>query len=231
MKIIEVSKLTCDEFDELDRNLPVIVPVGLLEAHGSSLTLGLDIITAEHFAQKICEETQAVLMPAIAYGFADEMREYPGTIGMRGETLALLAADLCEALCSFGFKKIIFLSGHGGNNRAIEMGFEKAWDKYPDLKPACWSWWGPAGITIHHADKKEAEFAVLTGAPFFRERARDYEFKRPWHKVRSRYAYQPRTGGVNGSPSQANPSDSLEDYQRILSLLVNKVNEAKDDRD
>lgn len=221
--------LTGDELNAVDRELPVIIPIGLIEAHGPALTLGLDVHTAEHFARKVCEATGAILMPAVPYGYADQNREYPGTVGLRPETLAAMVADVCEAICFHGFRKIIFISGHGANNAAVDLGFERAWRAYPDLKPACWAWWAPAGLSIHHADKSETEFAMLTGAPVYLDRARDVTFQKPWHQVRSRYAYQPESGGVNGTPSQADARASRADYQRALECLVASVERAKRD--
>ena len=76
--MIEWIKLTSDEINKLDRKLPVIVPLGLIEAHGPHLAVSVDIDSAEYFARNVAEKTGAILAPSIAYGFADEMAEYPG---------------------------------------------------------------------------------------------------------------------------------------------------------
>ena len=67
--MIEWSKLTDPEIDALDRNLPVILPVGLIEAHGAHLESGFDSYSAEYFSRWLCEETGAILLPPIPYGF------------------------------------------------------------------------------------------------------------------------------------------------------------------
>ena len=103
--MIEWVKLTGDELAGVDRQLPVIVPLGLVEAHGSHLTLGLDIDTADYFARAVARKTGAILAPLIAYGFADAMREYPGTVGVTAETLALVVHDIAEIFCFHGFLK------------------------------------------------------------------------------------------------------------------------------
>jgi len=228
--IIEWARLTDQELTQVDRELPVILPTGLVEAHGPALTLGLDNDTAEHFARMVCEATGAILLPNIPYGYAAEMAEYSGTVGVRLETFAALLADICISLCSHGFRKIIVLCGHGANTKAADLAFERVWERYPDLKPACWAWWTVAGVDLHHADKGETEFALLTGSPVYMDRARDYQFSKPWHLVRSRAAYQPESGGINGYPTQARGEDSRADYEKVLSTLIQKVNQAKEDR-
>jgi creatinine amidohydrolase len=229
--LIEWMKLTGDELAAVDRQLPVIVPVGLVEAHGPHLTLGLDIITADYFARRVADETGALLAPALPYGFADAMREYPGTVGVTAETLARVVRDLAEMFCFHGFCKQIYLSGHGANKLGCELGFHQAWRRYPGLKPAYWNYWTEAGLTsIHHADKGETEIAMAVGAPVYMERVRDWTFQKPWHLVNSRYAYQPESGGVNGAPSTADPAAGERMREAIVAALVSKVEQAIVDR-
>ncbi|MGH3749706.1 MAG: creatininase family protein, partial [Micromonosporaceae bacterium] len=157
------AELTSDELRQLDRQLPVVVPMGLVESHGPALTLGFDNDSAEHFARVACARAGAVLMPTMPYGFADEFREYPGTVGVSMDTLGHVVADLCAQIRRHGFHKIVFLAGHGANVRASQLGFERAWTRHPDLKLACWTWWGVVDLPIHHADEVETSFALLLG--------------------------------------------------------------------
>ena len=101
--LTEWSRLTSSEIPALAKDLPVIIPIGLIEAHGPHLTLSVDVDTAEHFGRAIAEKTGAILAPTIPYGFADEMREYPGTIGLRPQTLMAVVADVVEMFCFHGF--------------------------------------------------------------------------------------------------------------------------------
>lgn len=219
--------LTSDEVKSLDRNLPVIVPLGLIEAHGHHLSLGLDNDAADYFSQRIAEATGAILAPTIYYGFADAMREYPGTIGVTVETMSLVIRDIAVKFCQQGFNKQIYLSGHGANKLACELGFHKAWESAPDLKPVYWNYWSEAGFTqIHHADKGETEIALAIGSPVHMERARDYTFEKPWHLVSSRYQYQPETGGINGFPTAAELSEGERMRDEIVLRLCEKVKAA-----
>ncbi len=85
--MIEWITLTSDEIAAVDKRLPVIVPLGLVEAHGPHLPLSVDVECGSYFARRVAEESGAILAPALPYGFADEMREYPGTVGLKAETL------------------------------------------------------------------------------------------------------------------------------------------------
>ena len=229
--MIEWSKLTSDELEGVDRQLPIIIPVGLVEAHGSHITLGLDNDTAHFFARRAAEDTGAILAPAINYGFADAMAEYPGTVGVSAETLALVVRDIARMFCAHGFKKQIYLSGHGANKLGCELGFHKVWRDVAQFKPAYWNYWTEAGLTsIHHADKGETEIALAIGATVYMDRAQDVSFTKPWHQIRSRYTYQPESGGVNGYPSQADLATGVEIRETIIAALKSKVDAAIADR-
>ncbi len=225
--MIEWTHLTSDEIKTLDRNLPVIIPLGLIEAHGQHLSVGLDNDTADYFSRRIAEAAGVILAPTIFYGFADAMWEYPGTIGVTAETLSCVIHDIAVMFCQQGFKKQIYLSGHGANKPACELSFTKAWSRYPDLKPAYWNYWSEAGFTnIHHADKGETEIALAIGSIVHMDRARDDTFNKPWHQVYSRYKYQPETGGINGFPTQADPLEGERMREEIVLRLSARVREA-----
>lgn len=229
--MIEWARLTHEEAAAVDRNLPVIIPVGLIEAHGPHLTLGLDSDTADYFSRRVAEATGAVLAPVIHYGFADAMREYPGTVGVSAETLACVVRDVSVMFYCHGFKKQIYFSGHGANRIGCELGFYKVWAAHPDFKPAYWNWWTEAGIAgIHHADKGETEAAMAVGSPVYMERVRDYRFRKPWHMVYSRFAYQPESGGINGEPSLADPAQGEIIKEQVIRVLSGKVRDAISDR-
>lgn len=223
----EWLKLTSNEINLLDRNIPVLVPLGLVEAHGPHLAVSVDIDTAEYFCRKVAEETGAILAPCLPYGFADEMREYPGTLGVSAETLMKIIQDLCVRLCEQGFKKIIFITGHGANKTSCELAFYKVWEKYPDFKGVCWNWWSDCGITgIHHADKGETEVAMAVGTRSEMKLVKDFAVKKPWYKIRSRYELDSESGGINGKPSEANLDNGIKIRDKATKELILKVSNA-----
>jgi len=225
--MIDWLKLSSKQVAALDKNLPVIVPIGLVEAHGPHLAVSVDIDSCTYFAKEVALRTGAILAPALPYGFADEMREYPGTLGVSADTFMLVIKDLCFQFCQQGFKKVIFITGHGANKTPCEMAFYAVWEKYPDFKGVCWNWWSDCGITgIHHADKGETEVALALGTPSFMEAVKDFKVKKPWYKIRSRYALDPESGGINGNPSEADIENGRKVVEKAVEALTAKVLEA-----
>jgi len=222
--VIEWIKLTSDEITDELRRLPVIIPIGLIEAHGPHLPLSVDLDTADHFSRRVAENSGAILAPMLSYGFADEMGEYPGTIGLRPDTLISVVDDICRHFCRTGFKNLIFLSGHGANKGPVELAFWRTWEAYPDLKAVYWNYWVEAGLNhIHHADQGETEIAMAVGTETRMDRVRDFSVDKPWYRLRSRAAIAPESGGINGTPSLSDAANGTRMRDHIVSVLSDRV--------
>lgn len=222
--MIEWKHLTSDELSAVDRRLPVIIPVGLIEAHGPHLALSVDSDTAEYFARAIAAASGAILAPIVHYGYADEMAEYPGTLGVTADTLAAVYADLASLFCSHGFTRQIWLSGHGANKIPFEVALPRIWARHPGARLAYWNYWTEAGLTtIAHADQGETEIALAVGTRSHMDRVRDFKVDKPWYRLRSRHAIFPDTGGINGAPSNATVAAGTRVRDEIVRLLVDRV--------
>lgn len=228
--MIEWSKLTDPEIDALDRQLPVLIPVGLIEAHGPHLESGFDAYSAEYIARALCAATGAILAPTLPYGYADTNWEYASTLGVRAETLGAVIGDLCTILCAHGFKKVIILSGHGANGAGCTLGFERAWQRFPDLKPAHWVYFTAGGVPMSHADSGETSLALAMDAVVHMDRARDFKVNKPWHEVHSRYRLMPDSGGVNGEATKATLALGEEIKAKILGVLTERLRAVMADR-
>ncbi|MFB2832762.1 creatininase family protein [Aeromonas jandaei] len=227
---MDLITLTSSDFSDELKKLPVIIPIGLIEAHGPHLPISVDLATVDFFSKKIAENTGVILAPMINYGFADEMSEYPGTIGIKPETLATLIQDICISFLEKGFQNLIFLSGHGANKMPVEMAFWRVWERYPNMKAVYWNYWSEAGVNgIHHADKGETEICMSIGIPVQMDKVKDFKVGKPWFKIRSRYAIIPHSGGINGEPSKADIKQGELYREQIISILTDKVNEIKID--
>lgn len=225
--MMEWIMMTSEEINALDRNLPLVIPLGLVEAHGPHMPVSVDVESAVYFAKECALRTGAVLLPALPYGFCDEMREYPGSLGLTWQTFTAVITDLCLGLCTQGFRKVVFITGHGANKNPCELAFYRVWDSFADFKGVCWNWWSDCGISgIHHADKGETEVAMAIGINVYKDRIRDFSVEKPWYKIRSRHALDPASGGINGKPSEADPEHGIALRDQALEALSKKITEA-----
>jgi creatinine amidohydrolase len=118
---IRIDRLHWREFKKQvpENIMTVLLPVGMLEAHGAS-ALGTDVIIPEKLAEIVAKDVGALVAPSIAYGVPGGLDGYPGTVGVREEVFAEYLQDVLHSLGTTGFKIIFILNGHGGNNTALK---------------------------------------------------------------------------------------------------------------
>lgn len=64
------------------------------------------------------------VFPVVAYGVTPYFMAYPGTITMRIETYLRAVRDILDSLKQTGFRRILFVNGHGGNAPANSFATE-----------------------------------------------------------------------------------------------------------
>jgi creatinine amidohydrolase len=101
--------------DLLTRTDMVIVPVGSLEQHGLHLPLGTDTINGLERAKLVAQRTDVLVAPILYPGNSPYHMEFPGTITLPAETIQRVYFEAIQSLIRHGFKRILLLNSHGGN--------------------------------------------------------------------------------------------------------------------
>lgn len=97
----------------------VLLPIGVVEAHGPHLPLGTDIYAATNQAleiKKYWDETGRTLIvaPPFYWGGTQAMtRQFPGTFTASFEHIVMAMKDILQSLDRFGFRKTVLLNAHG----------------------------------------------------------------------------------------------------------------------
>ena len=123
-------------FNDLDNSIidKAILPIGSIEQHGPHLPLGTDLIIVQHIAEKVAGQLgNCYLLPALPYSNSQEHLCFRGTISLKPSTLAQIIKDIVLSLYLHDIKKIIVISGHGGN-WIIKPTIRELNLEYPDLK-------------------------------------------------------------------------------------------------
>jgi creatinine amidohydrolase len=58
-------------------------------------------------------------VPCPPFGLVSEVRNGPGTLALRADTLLAMLRDLCADLARNGLTKIVIVNGHGGNQELL----------------------------------------------------------------------------------------------------------------
>lgn len=114
-----LEHLTRRQIDAIDREHAVIVqPIGAIEQHGDHLPINTDAFRAEQVVDlalsQCAVDVDAWSLPVQAYGKSVEHTGIGGTIALTSSTLTAVCLDLGRSLAASGFRKLVFVNGHGG---------------------------------------------------------------------------------------------------------------------
>lgn len=118
--------LTGDVSRYLAERDTVLIPIGSLEQHWKAAPLACDTIIPVMLCREASIRTGVAVAPAVSYGCSENHMAFAGTVSLDPRTLALTVRDLAVSLHAHGFRKILLLSGHGGNREAVENGLDEA---------------------------------------------------------------------------------------------------------
>ena len=93
----------------------VVVPFGALEQHGPHLPLDTDAILGDRLGPMLAQRLNALCAPTMRVGCSWHHLAFAGTLSIRPETLLMIVEDLLDSLTRHGFRRIVLLPTHGGN--------------------------------------------------------------------------------------------------------------------
>lgn len=93
-----------------------IFTIGCLEKHGNQLPLGTDILTSREIARRAAELEEVMIFPSWPLGIVAEVKHKAGTIAVSSQLQFQVMEAIFDEISRNGFKKIIIVSGHGGND-------------------------------------------------------------------------------------------------------------------
>jgi creatinine amidohydrolase len=115
------------------------VPLGSVEQH-ANLSLAVDAILSERVAVEAAEPAGVPVFPAVAYGVTPYFLAYPGSVSLRVSTYVALIRDVLDSLRGSGFRRVLLVNGHGGNQPAGSLAIEYMAD-HPEMQIRFHNWW------------------------------------------------------------------------------------------
>jgi creatinine amidohydrolase len=137
MRITEMNWMQVESYLKGDDRC--IIPIGSTEQHGY-LSLGVDLILADRVANEAAEPVGVPVFPVMPYGIAPYFTSYPGTISLKVETLLAVARDVIASVGRAGFRRILIVNGHGGNQPVAGLAGDMMVE-HPHLSIKFHSWW------------------------------------------------------------------------------------------
>jgi creatinine amidohydrolase len=122
---VEWRRLRADELRErAQRDAMVILPVGSLEQHGPHLPVEVDSMLGEtvavRAARKVTEFGEnAVVLPVLWTGLSEHHMSFGGTVTLDFPAFSAVIEGVCRSVLRHGFRRIVLLNAHGGNENAL----------------------------------------------------------------------------------------------------------------
>lgn len=156
--------------EEEDR---LILVLGACEQH-AYLSLLTDLKIPLALAEEACQRSGVLLAPPLSFGVSPYFQAYPGTLSLRVSTFLDMVEDLVRSAYQQGFRRILILNGHGGNE-VVRDKLSELVNELGGLRMAWHSWWAADclheiaekhGLVFNHANWSEAfSFTQVTDLP------------------------------------------------------------------
>ena len=118
----------------MPKDTPVVIPVAALEQHGQHLPLFTDSLLLGEVIRRAKEElTDRVLFaPLMWLGNSHHHLDFAGTLSASPRTYLEMLSDVAENFIHHGFRRIVFVNGHGGNDVPGRQAIFELRQKYRD---------------------------------------------------------------------------------------------------
>lgn len=142
MRFDELNWFDIEKYLAVDNRLMLVI--GACEQHGY-LSLLTDVKIPLAIADAASELSGVIVAPAVNFGISPYFLAYPGTISLRVQTMMDIVEDILRSIYNQGFRRIIILNGHGGNDGIRGRIYELA-NELDDLSVRWYAWWQSPSI-------------------------------------------------------------------------------------
>jgi creatinine amidohydrolase len=143
MRLADLNWMDVESYLKSDDRLMLVL--GACEQHGY-LSLLTDVKIPLALADAASQQTGVPVAPPLNFGASPYFLAYPGTLSLRVSTLLDVVEDLVRSLYRQGFRRMLLLNGHGGNDPVRARLYELA-DELADLRLSWYAWWRSPSVT------------------------------------------------------------------------------------
>lgn len=113
-----LQELTWPAIKAVEKDVPVIIPVAAVEQHGHHLPIDTDSRLLGEIVRRIelAMSNEVLIAPLMWLGNSHHHLDFAGTLSAQPRTYLDLLASLIENVLHHGFRRILMLNGHGGND-------------------------------------------------------------------------------------------------------------------
>ncbi|UOZ03699.1 creatininase family protein [Amycolatopsis sp. WQ 127309] len=168
----ELTRMTWREVRDAGRSAIALLPIGSQEQHAVHLPMGTDTMLAEAVvdgALARVADPVVVRLPALPFGHSPH-HLFAAAVSLRASTLQAVLADVLDSLAGSGFRRILVVNGHGGNDEIMRLAV-KEYALRADVALAACSYFSLGdGSSPGHAGVFETSLMLATHGDLVRPR-------------------------------------------------------------
>lgn len=179
MRFEELNWFDVESYLEKDDRLMLVI--GSCEQH-AHLSLLTDVKIPQALADAASKQTGVPVAPPLNFGPSPYFTAYPGTLSLKVKTFLNVIGDLVHSVHRQGFRRLLFLNGHGGNEPARVRLSELA-NQLSALRVEWYSWWKSHSVedAARKLDLKPGHGNWMEAFPFTRVAPLPEKKKNPPH--------------------------------------------------
>ena len=147
--------------EEITKNTPVVLPIGVMEYHGEHMAVGMDTLAVTKILDRLEKQIEVVILPPFSYGaasYAVAAPEGTGSLHVDAAVLAPLAEQIFTGLLRIGFRNIHGIVHHQTENftsgmptdLAFKIGAKQAIFQFLERTKGE-AWWGEQDMHDYYA--------------------------------------------------------------------------------
>jgi creatinine amidohydrolase len=224
MRLSELNWIDVESYLKNDDRIMVVL--GSCEQH-AYLSLLTDVKVPLALADAASQKSGVLVAPPLNFGASPYFLAYPGTISLRIATLLDVAEDIVRSLYGHGFRRILALNGHGGNDPVRGRLYEIA-SELPDLRLGWYAWWQSHSVEAicQKYNLKPAHASWLEAFPFTQVADLPQNKKQPPSVpglMGAKEAREIYRDGSFGGPYKVDPTIMQEIFDACLADIVHMI--------
>ncbi|HSF83069.1 MAG TPA: creatininase family protein [Anaerolineales bacterium] len=166
MRFEDLNWFDIENYLQHDNRLMLVT--GACEQH-AYLSLLTDVKIPLALADAASQSTGVPVAPTLNFGCSPYFLAYPGTLSLRVATLLDVVEDLLRSAYTQGFRRFLFLNGHGGND-PIRSRIYELLNQFEKMQVHWYSWWNSHSVEAiaHQHNLKPTHANWLEAFPFTR---------------------------------------------------------------
>ncbi len=148
---MKFAEMTSGRLAQVDRETTlVMLPIAAVEQHGPHLPTGTDTFICQAVAEAVERERPAdvLLLPTLWLGASSHHVRFGATLTAELSTYVTTLVEIGASILGDGFRRLMFVNGHGGNIDPMRVALRELQPEYPDTILAAGCYWSPADAAI-----------------------------------------------------------------------------------